>query len=161
MSFQLSWPQSEKLRARRVLEISWSDLLASQTRTGGLERLQGCSRSQIKTPLRLLSCPPAVPRTVLSTLKKSLINCSIELTSSFTCLWTERGWIDIIPDSQELSKQNKQPARQSRGHLHTHKHRERHKGPQPVAALNSETPAFSRRLYQSQEPRRLSSLLAW
>lgn len=32
------------------------------------------------------------------------------------------GWIDTIPDSQELSKQNKQPDRQSRGHLHMHKH---------------------------------------
>lgn len=70
------------------------------------------------------------------------------------------GWIDTTPDSQELSKQNKQQARQRRGHLPMHKHRRRHKGPQQVAASTSYTPAFSWKFYKSPEPR-LSSMLAW
>lgn len=44
--------------------------------------------------------------------------------------------------------------------MHTHKHRDRHKGPQQVAASTSYTPAFSWRFYKSPEPR-LASRLAW
>lgn len=129
MSFCPLWPQFKNLRAGRVLEISSLDLVTPQPRTVGLERHLELLKVTERDPTGVSFMSPCRAHNRAEQLKKQL-NQLLSWINKLICMPLYRGgWTDTIPDSQKLSKQNKQQARQRRGHLHMHKHRDRHKGP--------------------------------